>query len=298
MSDLIMPVGGPRFAPRAPDQVNAYVRAVYEKSVATWGIPNNLIRTMACSPQLALTEVDYANSFIFDEGTYITWPRPGGEGTVLFPAAGFIDRVTKELVINLISLLNRSRYSITHHTVIGWSTLLAGISGDSDQERRQKAEAMLLNLVEHAGRANFENKRFRDAPLYTEFQLACMRLAVKIRDSSHSITDEDLRQMAAIAKREAAARIAASPLATQFPGGAPDDAYMDMFVDGMLVELTWCIVHFNGLLNHWFTVLRVRDEENAERDGIDFVSVYNSVVPESIKVRNNNLLGKSGWGHS
>src|SRR6185503_19935975 len=100
-----MPKTGPRVAPLPPSAVSPYVVAEYDKSVRTWGIPNNLIKTMACLPQLALTEVDYANSFIFDEGTLIHWPRPGASErseTVLFPSAGFVDRVTKELLINLV----------------------------------------------------------------------------------------------------------------------------------------------------------------------------------------------------
>ena len=64
----------------------------------------------------------------------------------------------------------------------------------------------------------------------------------------------------------------------------------------MLVELSWCICHFNGLLNNWFTVLRVMDETDAVRDEIDFVTVYNTVLPDSIKARNNSLLGSDGWG--
>src|SRR5687767_9836932 len=98
MSDLIIPKSGPRVTPLLPKQVNADVRAEYEKTVVTWGIPNNLIRTMARSPQLALTEVDYANSFIFDDGPFVMWPRPGSTepaGNVLFQAAGFIEPVTK-----------------------------------------------------------------------------------------------------------------------------------------------------------------------------------------------------------
>jgi hypothetical protein len=35
--------------------------------------------------------------------------------------AGFNDRFIKELVISRTSLINRSRYSVTHHSVIGMS---------------------------------------------------------------------------------------------------------------------------------------------------------------------------------
>jgi hypothetical protein len=64
----------------------------------------------------------------------------------------------------------------------------------------------------------------------------------------------------------------------------------------MMVELTWCAVHFSGLLNRWFTLLKIRDEEFDVGNGHTFVENYNAVVPESIKLRNNSLLGPTGWG--
>ncbi len=49
MTKLTMPKAGPRIKPLGRNSVNAYVRAEYDKSIHTWGIPNNLIRTMTVS---------------------------------------------------------------------------------------------------------------------------------------------------------------------------------------------------------------------------------------------------------
>ncbi len=297
MVDLIIPANGPRIHPLHPSEVNSNVRVEYEKTVVTWGIPNNLIRTMARHPQLALTEVDYANSFIFDAGDYISWPRPGAPATnVLFRGAGFIDPITKELLINLVSLLNRSRYSITHHSVIGMTRISAALSQDFGEMAAKKAEAMLLNLVDANCKSDFEGQLFEGEPLYSEFQLTSLRFAEKMHANSHSITDTDMTRLRDVCRLRAVEEIQAAPLASQFGPVGPDAAYIDAYVDGMVVELTWCVAHFGGLLNHWFTVLRIRDEQDVDRDGIDFVSYYNSFVPDSIKVRNNNLLGHDGWG--
>lgn len=250
-------------------------------------IPNNLIRTMACLPQLGLTEVDYANSFIFDESTYGSWPDPAGsEQSVMFPMAGFVDRVTKELVINLVSLLNRSRYSITHHTVIGFSTL-------SQAEGPPKAEQMLLKLVNSDGEATFEHR----GDLYSNFQIETLKFALKVRERAHSVSDDDFVRLKELCELEATSMLEnKAELATQELASTPE--YKQAFVNGMLVELTWCIVHFSGLLNTWFTLIKVMDETDEQRDGINFVGVYNDVVPESIKVRNNALLGADGWGNN
>lgn len=299
MADLILPTSSARVSPLTPEEVNISVRAEYQKTVVTWGIPNNLIRTMACAPQLALTEVDYANSFIFDHGPYVMWPRPGskaGTEQVLFQAAGFIDPITKELLINLVSLLNRSRYSITHHSVIGLLRIATALQDLAPGRNAAKAESMLLHLVDANGSPDFEGQVFDGLPLYDEFQLSCVRFALKMHRSSHSITDDDVDKIRSVFRGRASAEIAKGPLGAQFGVAGPDNAFLDAHVNGMLVELTWCVAHFGGLLNHWFTVLRVQDESDAVRDGFDFISHYNKSVPESIKVRNNNLLGSDGWG--
>ncbi len=285
MTDLLLPEDGPRVGPLRRNQVNAYVLTEYEKSIHTWGIPNNLIRTMACLPRLGLTEVDYANSFIFDREEYALWPNPADNSReVLFPMAGFVDRVTKELLINLVSLLNKSRYSITHHTVIGLNTI-------SPVHGVRKAEQMLLHLVDEEGNADFEYR----SDLYGAYHLAAMKVALKLLGDAHDVSDEDFSTLRSLCEERAREQIAESAVL-----GAQEESksqeYVSAYVNGMLVEMTWCIVHFGGLLNKWFTVMKVVDESDEERDGIDFVSVYNSMVPESIKQRNNALLGPDGWG--
>ena len=294
MPNLSMPKTAPRIPPLQKQNVGPYVRAEYDKSIYTWGIPNNLIKTMAWLPRLAETEVDYANSFIFDVDTYADWPNPDDpKSNVVYPQAGFIDRVTKELVINIVGLLNRSRYSITHHAVIGFNTLAAELPPPDAATRKALAEAMMLHLVDAGGKPDFENQKCsgRRAALHA-FQLHAMRFAVAIHDDAHSVSDEQFKALSGEAATIAKSQIESGP----FPAGAKSPAFVESYVRGMLVELSWCICHFNGLLNNWFTVLRVMDETDAVRDEIDFVTVYNTVLPDSIKARNNSLLGSDGWG--
>jgi hypothetical protein len=294
MTNLVMPQGGARIPPLQKANVSPYVRAEFDKSIHTWGIPNNLIKTMAWLPNLALTEVAYANSFIFDVNTYAPWPDPRDpKKTVAYPYAGFVDRVTKELVINIVSLLNRSRYSITHHSVIAFGTLSAELPLPDAAARIAMAEAMLLHLVDCEGRPDFEGKSsVAGQPLYTPFQILALCFAQAIHRDAHSVNDELFEALKGEATKVARLQISQGPLA---PNGASDD-YVQSYVRSMLVELSWCICHFNGLLNNWFTVLRVMDEVDVTKDELDFVGYYNQTVPESIKVRNNALLGNDGWG--
>lgn len=282
MSDLKMPKGGPRVDPLLPDQVNSNVVAEYEKTVRTWGIPNNLIRTMAAMPQLALTEVDYANAFIFDTNTFTDWPKPGSTNEMVkFPKADFVDRVTKELAINLVSLLNRSRYSITHHSFIGFMTIKGATNDDAI------ARDMLLHLAN--GKAE---PTYCDAPdnLYSPFQLAVLGLAEKLQSTTgHSVSDKEIETMRRLMLDEAKRKVTANELPDEVP-------YLEAIVNGMMVELTWCICHFGGLLNKWFTVMRVCDEEYPVAGGNTFVQNYDALVPVEIRERNNQILGDDGWG--
>ncbi len=302
---LILPEkgDGPRVRPREFHNVNHNMKAEYEKARWTWGIHNNLMKTMAAMPQLGFTEVDYANSFIFDEGTNIDWPDPADSNKMVqFPTAGFVDRITKELVINLLSLLNRSRYSITHHTIIGFGTLSAMLDSTGDSDPNRKAEELMLNLVDGQGNATYRNTK----GLYSEFQLACLDFAVKARENAHEVSDHDVIALRKVFEAPALEAIKKKGLDYQFKENKPTEEYVNMYLDAMFIELTWNICHFNGLLNNWFTLLKMHDEQGRPNgleddlpDGIyypDFVANYNQFVPESIIIRNNELLKPSGFG--
>jgi hypothetical protein len=299
MVQLIVPNDGPRVEPREPDQVSAYVRAELNKATEVWGIPTNYVRTLACHPLLAKTAIDYANAFVFQERVYAEIPRPGRAGeTVLFPEAGFIDRVTKELVITLLGLVNRSRYSITHNGVISFLALSAALPGPTMSERERRAESMLLHLVDGEGQPSFEHRSYEGASLYSSLQLAAFRLALKTNWDPHDVTDDEMTALRVLLREDAVRQIADGPLAVSFGAAGPDELYLNAFVDAMMVELTWTIAHFGGLLNRWFTLLKVRDEAFAiAPDGSSFVDAYEA-LPESLKARNNALLGADGWGRS
>jgi hypothetical protein len=299
MAKLTIPKDGPRVAPREPEQVSAYVRAELHKATEVWGMPTHYVRTLACHPMLAKAAIDYANAFVFQERVYAEVPRPGRPSeTVLFPEAGFIDRVTKELVITLVGLVNRSRYSITHNGVISFRALSAALPNPTPSERERRAESMLLHLVDGQGQPSFEDRSYGDAPLYSSLQLAAFRLALKTNRAPHDVTDDEMTALRVLLREDAIRQIADGPLALSFGDADPDEPYLSAFVDAMVVELTWTIAHFAGLLNRWFTLLKLRDEAFAiAPEGASFLDAYDA-LPESLKARNNALLGADGWGQS
>lgn len=218
----------------------------------TWGgFRNNLCRVMAYCPRLMQTEVEYCNTFIFDPPTF--------RGEV--QEAGFNDRFLKELVISKTSLINRSRYSVTHHAFIGFA-LFAGAG------RQAEGHDKFLYLHEHA----------QHPKVYTEIERIVLDYTAKVTVDAHSVTDDEFRHL----RKVLAADSRKVPrLAALSPAG------FERHVDARIVELTWLIGHF-CLLNRWFTVLQVPDEGAADED--NFLAEYAQVVPADIRERNERVL--------
>jgi alkylhydroperoxidase family enzyme len=232
--------------------MDPYTHAGMVTGELTWGgFRNNLCRVMAYCPRLMQTEVEYCNTFIFDPATY--------RGEV--QEAGFNDRFLKELVISRVSLINRSRYSVTHHSFIGFA-LFEGAG------RKAEGHAKLIHLHEHA----------QHPDVYTEIERAVLDYTAKVTVDAHGVTDEGfhrLRETLAADSREDSRLAALAPAA------------FDRHVDARIVELTWLIGHF-CLLNRWFTVLQVPDEGPQDED--NFLAAYAQVVPADIRERNERVL--------
>ena len=87
-----------RIRPIQKSEMDLHTRAgVAVGEITRGGFPTNLLKVMAYCPRLAQTEVEYANSFIFDPPTF--------RGAT--QEAGFNDRFIKELVISKTSLTKR-----------------------------------------------------------------------------------------------------------------------------------------------------------------------------------------------
>jgi alkylhydroperoxidase family enzyme len=242
-----------RIRPLQRDELDPYTHAGMAVGEITWGgFRTNLLKIMAYCPRLIQTEVQYANTFIFDP------PTTRGE----VQEAGFNDRFLKELVISRTSLLNRSRYSITHHALLGMM-LYAGAG------RGQEGHDKYLHLHEH------ENH----PAVYTERERVVLDYTVQVARDAHLVTDADFTAL----RRALREHNLEDPRLRDLESGA-----MDRHVDTQIVELTWLIGHF-CLLNRWFTVLRVPEETSRDED--DFGPFYLQVVPEDIRRRNAAVLG-------
>jgi alkylhydroperoxidase family enzyme len=243
-----------RIRPLQRDEIDPYTEAGMVEGELTWGrFRNNLGKVMAYTPRLLQTEVEYCNTFIFDAETF--------RGDV--QEAGFNDRFIKELVISRTSLLNRSRYSITHHAFIGMKLY-------TDAGRREEAHVKYLHLHEHE----------LHPEVYTEREQAILDYIVKVVKDAHLVSDEEFNNLRRVLREHNVhdKRLQALP---------KDE--MDRHVDAQIVELTWLCGHF-CLLNKWFTVLQVPDETAQDED--NFLAAYEQMVHEDIRQRNDAILGK------
>ncbi|UCE62178.1 MAG: hypothetical protein JSU63_10800 [Phycisphaerales bacterium] len=242
-----------RIRPLQRDELDPYTRAGMTTAEIIWGIRNNLCKVMAYTPRLLQTEVEYANSFIFDPPTF--------RGDV--QEAGYNDRCLKELVISRTSLINRSRYSVTHHAYIGMATFQS--AGRSDE-----AHAKYLHLHEHE----------KHPGVYTERERVVLDYTAKVVQDAHFVTEKDFAELRRVLREHNNLDDRLKKLS---------DEEMDRYVDTQIVELTWLVGHY-CLLNRWFTVLQVPDETPDDED--DFSAAYEQLVPEDIRKRNEEIIGE------
>ncbi|MBE0636151.1 hypothetical protein IH601_09150, partial [Candidatus Bipolaricaulota bacterium] len=157
--------------------------------------------------------------------------------------------------------INRSRYSVTHHSMIGLGLYTAAGRGD-------EAHRKYLHLHEHRLHPETYTKRERAVLDYTE----------KVTKDAHLVTDEEFESLRKALREHNIQDVRLSAL--------PEDE-MEKHVCAQIVELTWLIGHF-CLLNKWFTVLQVPDE--GPKDELNFLSAYEGAVPEDIRKRNEEIL--------
>ena len=253
-----------RIRPLQISDVDDYTASALKHGELTWGhFPNNLMKVMAHCPSLAITEVPYANSFIFDIDVFNNGKQ----------FAGFLDRPLKELCISRTSLYNRSRYSVTHHAFIGYFLF-------KNLNREEEGRKKYLHLHAHQ---NFTKE-------YTTRENCCLDYAVKMCKDAHDITDSDWNSLkTALDDYNKGNAIEMTEFDKNFIkkwNAYSDDQYKKL-LDSQLVELTWIIGQFI-LLNKWFTALQVPDE--GPLDEADFLAAYKDVVPEEIRKRNEDVL--------
>jgi hypothetical protein len=252
--------------------------------------PNNLGRYFLQIPAIFEQQLNYSTTLIFDEPSF----RNG------IQVSGFVDRVSRELLISFVGQRRHSWYTMTHHAVLGYFT--AKKHGLSDAEYAAKWS----NLIEYERNPNIYSEveievlRFADAFAtnpkgYTEKDYLRLKTALKadnkVRYSAEGIWMDRLdagraARAFALAKglsidqAEASAQNAAAALPVEMP-----DILNDRKVNAQVVELAFLALQFVALTDV-FSGLNIPDES--------FLSdVMRSLLPDEViaKVNELNQLG-------
>jgi hypothetical protein len=226
--------------------------------------PNNLGRYLLHIPGIFEQQLNFSTTLIFDEPSF----RNG------IQMSGFLDRVTRELVISFIGQRRQCWYTMTHHAVLGYFT--AKRHGLSDGEfaakwtnlrafRRNRGlfsdlEVAVLEFVEAFA---FNPKEYSDDQ-YVRLHHALGR-DNETRYPSDAKWMQKLRaareaQALALARRETPERVnalsaeAAAAVDDRMPSGAAES-----MINSQIVELAFLCMQFVAL-SGVFTALNIPDE--------------------------------------
>src|SRR5262245_32174158 len=134
--------------------------------------PNNLGRYLVQIPGVLEKQLDYSTSLIFDTPSF----RNG------IQISGFVDRVTKELVINAIAQRRRAWYTTTHHALLGMET--ARTYGTADAPEKMAQKMLYLDAPSRPG-------------VFDRHERAALILANKFATDPQSYSDQDFAEFRA-----------------------------------------------------------------------------------------------------
>lgn len=253
--------------------------------------PNHLARFFLQIPGIFEQQLNFSTTLIFDLPSF----RNG------IQVSGFLNRITRELVISLIAQRRHCWYSMTHHSVLGFLTARQQGASESD------FAAKLVNVLNHANRPDLytpverEVLQFADAfatnpKLYSDAQYMNLRKALK-EDNLSRFADEGqwMEKLNAARTARASALMSGGSLeealetakkaASQFKDGMSKELN-ERKTDAQIVELAFLCLQFVAL-SGVFTALNIPDES--------FLSgVMQAILPDSVIRRINELneLGK------
>jgi alkylhydroperoxidase family enzyme len=254
---------------------------------------NNMGRFFLQMPAVFEEQLHYSASLIFDDSSFRNGLR----------MSGFVDRVTRELVISYIAQRRRSWYSMTHHALIG--TLTGRRHGLTDDEIAAKWSHLL---------------EYRDHPeIYTRVERAALRFAEAFAENPKSYTDADSQELRAalsefnhrrfdeedawMMKQQVARQAYARALGL---GNSPEEAEVrareavknavlehseeqnEFIVNAQVLELAFLSLQFVAVTDV-FTALNIPDEE-------PFAQVMVKHVPAKVITKINELNGLGGEG--
>ena len=229
------------------------------QSLASWGwgrgvhLPGSLVSALQYLPDAGREEAFYSLALMFNEDQ----TRNG----VL--VAGFVDRVLKELLVQKVYRLSRSRYGLEHHTVFAYNEFIRRYSGGgyrrpgmSDTDARRAPERALTECTEKLLYLHEANKH---PEKYSPVELAAFAWvdAVILRPHEAYRLEPALRQAL---KNQDEAEIAAGTRWLDMAGGVTRDDAINRLLDHQIAELAMFVSHMDGI-GRAMTMMQLEVEE-------------------------------------
>jgi alkylhydroperoxidase family enzyme len=279
-----------------------WMAGLFEKTKWIWsahlipqGFENNLGKFFLHIPAVFEEQLDFSTTLIFDDPSF----RNGVQ------MSGFVDRVTRELVISYIAQKRRCWYSMTHHALLGAITARKhGLTDDA-------ISAKWSHLLEYQSHPQ----------VYTRLERAALRFAEAISTNPKSYTDADYKELRAALGEENTRRFAeqegwmvklnaarAAHALALGSGSSPEQARSraleaqqstpiaiseqenERKIDSQVVELAFLAAQFIALTD-MFTALNIPDEEGV-------AEVIVAQVPPAVIAVINELNRRGGEGMS
>jgi alkylhydroperoxidase family enzyme len=229
------------------------------QSVASWGwgrgahVPGSLVFALQYLPDAGREEAFYSLALMFNEDQ--TRNR-----TLV---AGFVDRVLKELLIQKVYRLNRSRYGLEHHTLFAYSEFLRRYGGGnfrragmSDSDAQRATERALTECTEKLLYIHEANKH---PEKYSPVELATFAWvdAVILRPHEAYRQEPALREAL---QNQNEAEIAAGTRWLDMTGNVTRDEAIKRLLDHQIAELGMLAPHIDGV-GRAMTMMRLEAED-------------------------------------
>ena len=228
------------------------------QSLAAWGwgrgahLPGSLVSALEYLPDAGHEEALYSLALMFNEDQ----TRNG----VL--VAGFVDRVLKELLVQKVYRLSRSRYGLEHHTVFTYGEFLRRYSGggyrrpgmsDADARRSERALKECTEKLLYLHEANKHPEK------YSPVELAAFAWvdAVILKPHEAYRLEPALRQAL---KNQDEAEIAAGTRWLDMAGDVTRGDAINRLLDHQIAELAMFVAHMDGI-GRAMTMMQLEVEE-------------------------------------
>jgi alkylhydroperoxidase family enzyme len=228
------------------------------QSLAAWGWgrgahqPGSLVSALQYLPDAGREEAMYSLALMFNEDQ----TRNGAL------VAGFVDRVLKELLVQKVYRLTRSRYGLEHHTIFAYDEFLRRYSGGgyrrpgvNDADARRATQRALTECTE---KLLYVHEASKHPDKYSPVELAALAWvdAIILRPHEAYRLEPALRQAL---KSQDEAEIAAGTRWLDMAGGGTRGDAINRLLDHQIAELAMFVSHMDGV-GRAMTMMRLEAE--------------------------------------